>query len=167
MVSNRNLPFELLRLELIGFISTGFKFNPQSIYDIDDCISFVQRKLWTSPPFHNPRCPTCAQELARLHSLRYGLSGQKGDLDKSILYSTQAILAAPARIKPRGNIVHLFFSLTFELFRRSQEFNQPSDIKACIKCLNFSETSRSKSSISCGISIRWRSCPAILTRAFC
>jgi tetratricopeptide (TPR) repeat protein len=68
--------------------------------------------------------------------LRYGLSGQKEDVDKCITHFTEAILLPPISVAGPGlNIVHLLFILASTLLQRSETFEQPDDVQASIKYL--------------------------------
>ncbi|KAH8992700.1 CHAT domain-containing protein [Lactarius akahatsu] len=67
---------------------------------------------------------------------RHKLSQQKEDLDKSILHHTEAILLPPvSRHKLSLNIVQHLFALARALLYRSENFEQPEDIKYSIEYL--------------------------------
>ncbi|KAH9179057.1 CHAT domain-containing protein [Lactarius sanguifluus] len=69
---------------------------------------------------------------------RYTLSQQKEDLDKSILHFTEAILLPPVSCGGNSiNIVEPFSYLALALLRRSEEFEQPEDIKYSIEYLRY------------------------------
>ena len=58
--------------------------------------------------------------------MRYELSKEKDDLDKSILYCTEAIFLPPVsqnRPDP-NNVFQLLFVLAYALLERSEEFEQ-------------------------------------------
>ena len=74
--------------------------------------------------------------LAMARFSRYQLSHQKKDLDKSILYFTEAIFLSPmSRAGPFPNSVQTIFRLAVALLGRSEEFKQPEDIKYSIEYL--------------------------------
>ena len=60
------------------------------------------------------------------------LSRQKGDLDKAITHSTEAILLPPAQ-----RIVFVFFHLAALLLSRFSLYRQPDDIKSSVKYFRF------------------------------
>ncbi|KAI0293090.1 hypothetical protein BC826DRAFT_1016877 [Russula brevipes] len=99
-----------------------------SISGLDGHISRFERVI-PALPHSDPLRHTCIGALAMAYSTRYNLSSQKEDLDKSILHFTQAIFLTPPRVKPRQNIVRLFFFLASELLRRSQKSKRPSDVR--------------------------------------
>ncbi|KAH9963115.1 hypothetical protein BJV74DRAFT_799736, partial [Russula compacta] len=108
----------------------------RSISDIDNDISHILQTLLSLPRSH-PQCPALAQTVAAAHYHRYKLSGQKQDLDRSILRFTQAIFIPHPWVGPNQNIFQVFFLLAFELLRRLQDFEQPSDVEHCIRYLRY------------------------------
>ncbi|KAI9444066.1 hypothetical protein H4582DRAFT_2071663 [Lactarius indigo] len=71
-------------------------------------------------------------------SMRYQLSEQKEDLDKSILHRTEAILLPLASQDGLfSNIVQLLFGLAKALLCRFEEFKQSDDIKYSIEYLRY------------------------------
>ncbi|KAH9047500.1 CHAT domain-containing protein [Lactarius deliciosus] len=76
--------------------------------------------------------------LAKTRFMRYTLSQQKEDLDKSILHFTEAILLPPVSWDgPSLNTVKLLFYLASTLLLRSKEFEQPEDVKYSIEYLRY------------------------------
>ncbi len=68
----------------------------------------------------------------------YKLSKQKEDHDMSVLFYTKAIFLQPvSRPGPFLNIVQILFHLAFALLVRSEEFEQPHDIKYSIEYLRY------------------------------
>jgi CHAT domain-containing protein/tetratricopeptide (TPR) repeat protein len=68
------------------------------------------------------------------------MSQLKEDLDKSILYYTEAIFLPPIsqhEVGPALDVAELFFHLTFALLLRSEDFDQSWDIKHSIKYLRY------------------------------
>ncbi|KAH9025947.1 CHAT domain-containing protein [Lactarius pseudohatsudake] len=108
-----------------------------SITDIDDEIAILQNDLSQYPRSHSEHI-IGVHTLAKARFVRYTLSEQKEDLDKSILHFTKAILLPPV---PRDglylNIVQLLFSLARALLDRSEKFEQPEDVKYSIQYLRY------------------------------
>ena len=80
--------------------------------------------------------------LAKARFLRYNLSQQKEDLDKSIVHGTEAIFlrlppVSQNRLGVTFNIVQLLFHLSRTLLERSQKFKRPEDVRYCIEYLRF------------------------------
>jgi len=97
------------------------------ISDIDGEISHYQRIL-SSLRRSDPLTLSLVDELARLYNYRYVQSGRKEDLDRAIFHLTQAIFVSrPPWDIDDQNIVQIFFLLAFELHRRADHFDQPSD----------------------------------------
>ncbi|KAH9047466.1 CHAT domain-containing protein [Lactarius deliciosus] len=108
-----------------------------SIADIDDSITFVQNSLRRYPRSHLTHI-TGVQTLALARLSRYGLSQQKKDLDKSILHYTEAIFLPPvSRAGPSLHVVQLLFDLASALLDRSEDFDQPGDVKYSIEYLRY------------------------------
>ncbi|KAI0292638.1 hypothetical protein B0F90DRAFT_230142 [Multifurca ochricompacta] len=104
-----------------------------SIMELDLVITFLECALSRIPRSH-PSYTACIHRLAKSRSIRYELSEQKEDLDRSIVHYTEAIFLPPSW----GlylNVVQIFFHLVFSLFRRSEEFKQPGDVKCAIEYL--------------------------------
>jgi hypothetical protein len=73
-----------------------------------------------------------------VHFVRSKVSGQKEDLDKSILYYTKAtFLSHHTGEGPSLNILQNFFQLAFALLHRSQAFRQPKDVKCSIEYFRY------------------------------
>ncbi len=66
--------------------------------------------------------------------MRYPLSHQKGDLDKSITHLTEAVLLP---FQPSQDIAHMLFELATVLFSRFNVSKQPEDIKSSVKYLRY------------------------------
>ena len=78
--------------------------------------------------------------LAKARFLRYNLSQQKEDLDKSIVHGTEAIFLRLPPVSHDGvtfNIVQLLFHLSRTLLERSQKFEKLEDVKYSIEYLRF------------------------------
>ncbi|KAH9171556.1 CHAT domain-containing protein [Lactarius sanguifluus] len=108
-----------------------------SIADIDDSITFIQNSLRRYPRYYLTHI-TGVQTLALARLSRYGLSQQKEDLDKSILHYTEAIFLPPvSRAGPSLHVVQLLFDLASALLDRSEDFDQPGDVKYSIEYLRY------------------------------
>ncbi|KAH9171776.1 hypothetical protein EDB89DRAFT_2229826 [Lactarius sanguifluus] len=109
-----------------------------SITDIDSCIAITQNVLSRNPRSHSEHIID-VHTLAKARFVRYTLSQQKEDLDKSILHFTEAILPLPpvSRDGHSLNIVKLLFSLASALLHRSEKFEQPEDVKYSIEYLRY------------------------------
>ncbi|KAI0293138.1 CHAT domain-containing protein [Multifurca ochricompacta] len=104
-----------------------------SIIELDQIITYLQRVLSRIPRSH-PTYTACVYILAESRFIRYKLSKQKEDLDKSILHWTEAIFLPPSW----GlylNVVQVFFELVLCLLHRWKEFNQPEDVKCAVEYL--------------------------------
>ncbi|KAH9162881.1 CHAT domain-containing protein [Lactarius sanguifluus] len=112
--------------------------SPVSITDIDSCIAITQNVLSRNPRSHSEHIID-VHTLAKARFVRYTLSQQKEDLDKSILHFTEAILPLPpvSRDGHSLNIVKLLFSLASALLHRSEKFEQPEDVKYSIEYLRY------------------------------
>ena len=66
---------------------------------------------------------------------RYRQSHQKDDLDKSILYYTEAIILLHTQAEPFLNVVETLFHLTLTLLERSENFKEPEGLKYSIEYL--------------------------------
>ena len=70
--------------------------------------------------------------------VRYGLTQQKEDLDKSIVHGTEAIfLPAVSQDEDSFNIAKILFHLAHTLLERSSKFKQPEDPKHSIEYLRY------------------------------
>ncbi|KAI0298410.1 CHAT domain-containing protein [Multifurca ochricompacta] len=104
-----------------------------SIMELDKMITSHQRAFSRIPRSH-PSYTACIHRLARSRFMRYQLSNQKEDLDKSIVHFTEAIFLPPSW----GfylNVVQIFFRLVLSLFQRSKKFKQPEDVKCAVEYL--------------------------------
>ncbi|KAI9444057.1 hypothetical protein H4582DRAFT_2071654 [Lactarius indigo] len=108
-----------------------------SIDDIDDMISFYQDTLAHSQiPRSHCFHIVGIQGLAMARSMRYGLPEEKEDLDKCILYFTEAILLPPIPTTAPGlNTVELLFRLASALLHRSKKFEQLDDVQCAVEYL--------------------------------
>ncbi|KAH8985539.1 CHAT domain-containing protein [Lactarius akahatsu] len=85
-----------------------------------------------------PRSGVSSHALALVRLARYKLLQQKEDLDKCILHYAEAILLPPASWDgPSLNIVDLLFYLASFLLLRSENFEQPEDVKYSIEYLRY------------------------------
>ena len=66
---------------------------------------------------------------------RYRQSHQKDDLDKSILYHTEAIILLHTQAEPFLNVMETLFHLTLTLLERSENFKEPEGLKYSIEYL--------------------------------
>ncbi|KAH9025938.1 hypothetical protein EDB85DRAFT_2292020 [Lactarius pseudohatsudake] len=108
-----------------------------SITDIDDRIANLQNVLSRHPRSH-PEYIIGVHTLAMARPLRYDLSREKEDLDKSILHFTEAIFLPPvSRDGFSLNIVELLFGLARALLYRSKQIEQPEDVKYSIEYLRY------------------------------
>ena len=80
----------------------------------------------------------CVYNLARLRWARYQQSGEKEDLDKSILNYSAAIFLLP--VSRASDIPRLLFELTTTLRERSEEYEQPEGIEYSINYLRYLRT---------------------------
>ncbi|KAI0293141.1 CHAT domain-containing protein [Multifurca ochricompacta] len=103
--------------------------------ELDQIITSHQRALSWIPQSH-PTYTAYIHLLARSRFERYKLSKQKEDLDKSILHYTEAIFLPPSW-ELYLNVVQVFFQLVISLLRRSNEFEQPEDVKCVVEYLRY------------------------------
>ncbi|KAH9047518.1 hypothetical protein EDB83DRAFT_2634199 [Lactarius deliciosus] len=100
-------------------------------------ITFLQKSLALYPRSHLKRIP-CVHKLVTLRWERYQLSQEKEDLDKSILYCTEAILLPPiSQATLSCDVVRPLYNLALVLLERSEKFEQPHGIKYSIKYLHY------------------------------
>ncbi|KAH9059487.1 CHAT domain-containing protein [Lactarius vividus] len=108
-----------------------------SITDMDGYIADLQSVLSRHPRSHSIHIMG-VYALAMTRFARYTLSQQKEDLDKSVLYYTEAILLLPIY---RGgyslNIVKLLFYLARALLYRAENLEQLDDVKYSIEYLRY------------------------------
>ncbi|KAH9020653.1 CHAT domain-containing protein [Lactarius pseudohatsudake] len=108
-----------------------------SITDIDGDIANIQNVLSGLPRSHSEYI-IGVYTLATARFMRYTLSRQKEDLDKSILHHTEAILLPlVSRDGLSLSIVKLLFFLAFALLHRPKDFEHREDIKYSIKYLRY------------------------------
>ncbi|KAI9462886.1 CHAT domain-containing protein [Lactarius psammicola] len=108
-----------------------------SIANIDGGITFVQNLLSRLPRSHSEHIDG-VHILAMARLVRYTLSQQKEDLDKSILYYTEAVFLQPvSRAQLSLNVVQLLFHLASALLDRSGDFDQPEDVRYSIDYLRY------------------------------
>jgi hypothetical protein len=110
-----------------------------SISEFDDKIPYY-RDILLSSPRSFPLGSFLLQVLAGLYNYRYPQSGQKEDLDTSILYSTEAVLAASHSESVDQDTVQAFYLLAIQLVVRLRLFHQPGDFKHCIEYLRCLES---------------------------
>ncbi|KAI9464121.1 CHAT domain-containing protein [Lactarius psammicola] len=104
-----------------------------SISDVDDKIRSLQNALPLISR-SNPARATCLRALGMARSVRYHLSHEKDDLDKSVLHFVEAILLPYLRSKTSSeNIVNSFFYLASALRRRSEEYERHEDVDHSIE----------------------------------
>ncbi|KAH9162900.1 CHAT domain-containing protein [Lactarius sanguifluus] len=110
-----------------GFSTTDF------LYDITS----LQSSLSWLPRSH-PAYIILVQRLATLRFARHESSQQREDLDKCIVHCTEAIFLPPvSRAGVSFNIVQLLFLLALALLERSDNYEQPHDIKYSIEYLRY------------------------------
>ncbi|KAH8978823.1 CHAT domain-containing protein [Lactarius akahatsu] len=108
-----------------------------SIADIDADIASLQNLISHFPRPHSEHI-TSIHGLAMARFVRYALSRQKEDLDRSILHYTEAILLPP--ISQAGlslNVGQFLFYLAMALLFRSKDFDQTEDVEYSIKYLRY------------------------------
>ncbi|KAH9028206.1 CHAT domain-containing protein [Lactarius pseudohatsudake] len=111
------------------------ELSPIAVLDSD--ISFLQKSLALYPRSHWRRIP-CVHNLVTLRWERYQLSGEKEDLDKSILHCTEAIFLPPiSQATLSCDVVRPLYNLALVLLERSEKFEQPHGIKCSIKYLRY------------------------------
>ena len=91
----------------------------------------------SSSPRCDPRRSLCVQDLARARLDRHTLLGKQDDLERSILYFTEAIYL-PLPWGPSPLIVlQIFYSLAFAVFLRAKEYGQARDVRCCTMYLRY------------------------------
>ena len=110
-----------------------------SVSEIDEQISKCRRILLSSPRSY-PFRSAILQELANLYDNRSEYSGQKEDLDMSILYNTEVVFVASRSDRVGKFTMQCFYLLGTRLVNRLRVFNQPSDTHHCIGYLRYLES---------------------------
>lgn len=106
-----------------------------TIREIDFFIASYQWFLCVLPRSH-PFRPGFIHMLALARFQRHGLSNQKDDLDKAILYLTELMPLQPwSRLEPESHILPMSFSLAITLCSRAIKFKQPEDAISAAKYL--------------------------------
>ena len=101
----------------------------------DSIISSYQNTL--SLPRSDPRRLLCTQGLAFVRLESYYSSGDKDDLEQSILAFTEAVfLPRPWDTYPL-NIVGIFSLIAIAISYRAEKSRQPGDVKSCIMYLRY------------------------------
>ncbi|KAI0298416.1 hypothetical protein B0F90DRAFT_1918443 [Multifurca ochricompacta] len=106
-----------------------------SIMELDQMITSYQCALSWTPRSH-PTYTACIHLLAKSQFIRYELSEQREDLDKSIVHYTEAIFLPPSS-RLYLNVVQVFFQLVLSLLHRSEKFKQPEDAKCAVEYLRY------------------------------
>ena len=107
------------------------------IHEIDAYISKYRLKL-SSLPRHHPLRPKCASFLALRLNERFALLNQRDDIDKAILYCTDALLSHPLSWLAHGPlIVNALLLLACSLGSRSGASKEPEDVISTTKYLRF------------------------------
>jgi CHAT domain-containing protein len=110
-----------------------------SLTNIDGYITIAQNSL-SLLPRSDQTYIEWVHGLAKARFVRYNMSQQKEDLDKSIAYGTEAIFLQVPPISQDGvsfNIVQLLFHLARALLERSKKFKRPEDVKYSIEYLRY------------------------------
>ncbi|KAH8978017.1 hypothetical protein EDB92DRAFT_544016 [Lactarius akahatsu] len=107
------------------------------ITDIDGNIASAQNSLSLYPRSHTIHMIS-VYTLAMAWFNRFTLSQQKEDLDKSILYSTEAIFLPPIPWAGLSlSVVQLLFRLASALLYRAMEFKQSEGVKYSIEYFRY------------------------------
>jgi hypothetical protein len=107
-------------------------FFVASLLEIEDQISHHRDILLSTPRLHPERSDRL-HNMAGLLSSKFDLSDEKEDLDKCIVYLTEAILLPHLPSDPPGDsIVRMLFDLASILLRHSQESEQPEDVQSTV-----------------------------------
>ena len=114
------------------------RFVSDHLHDLDDVIALFQNFMLLSTRF-DPRQALVVQSLARARFERYMLSGQREDLERSILGFTEAVfLPLPGDTRPPFlNLVQTFYYLTLAIFFAAKEFQGPANVNFCISYLRY------------------------------
>jgi CHAT domain-containing protein/tetratricopeptide (TPR) repeat protein len=107
------------------------------IADIDGFIAIAQNSLALYPRSHSEHI-TSVCYLAQMRWERYLLTGEKDDLDRSILHCTEAILLPPVSWDGLlNNVFQLLLHIAGTLLVRSAEFEQHGGVKSSIGYLRY------------------------------
>ncbi|KAH9019567.1 hypothetical protein EDB83DRAFT_2679516 [Lactarius deliciosus] len=107
------------------------------IADIDNDVVYYQNSVSRFPRPHS-KYINSIHVLAKTRFMRYRLSQQKEDLDKSILHYTEAIfLPLVSRAGRPFNVVRLLFHLVSALLVRSKDFDQIEDVKYLVEYIRY------------------------------
>ena len=112
------------------------QLSTASLLKIDHDISLYQILLLTLPRTH-PLRSKYLLTLAIIRLKRFTFSDESEDLDKSISYSTEAILLPFDTIELSSYNINLLIRLAEALMIRSQKLKQPCDVKHAIKYLRY------------------------------
>ena len=110
-----------------------------SISEIDDEISHYRRILLPSPCSY-PLRSFHLRALAILYNDRGSELRQEEDLDRSILYSTEAVFVASHSDSVGQDIVQAFYRLAIGLMNRLWLFKRPGDAQKCIQYSRYLES---------------------------
>ena len=110
-----------------------------STSEIDEQISRGRRILLSSPRSY-PLRYSHLQLLASFYDNRYVQSGQKEDMEMSILYGTEAVFVAANSDTVNQDTVQGLFHLATKLMNRMQAFKEPSDVEPCIGYFRYLES---------------------------
>jgi len=112
--------------------------DAESISEIDVQISHYRRIL-SSPPPSYPLRYSHLLALMGLYNNRHTKSGQKEDLDMSILCGTEAVFVTSPSDRAHQDTARCFFLLACGLLTRLRLFEQPSDAQHCIEYFRYLE----------------------------
>jgi CHAT domain-containing protein len=114
------------------------RFVSGHLHDLDDVVALFQNFMLSTTRF-DPRHALVVQSLARARFERYMLSGQREDLERSILGFTEAVfLPLPWDTRPPFlNLVQTFYYLTLAIFFCAKEFQDPANVTFCISYLRY------------------------------
>ena len=107
-----------------------------SLLEIDNVISLLQNLLLTLFRPH-PLRSLCLSTLAIKRLERHTLSDESEDFNKSISHSTEAILLVYTQTALSSHVIKTFFYLANALVLRSQQFEQPTDLKHAMKYIRY------------------------------
>ena len=107
------------------------------IHEIDADIS-KSRLLLSALPRHHPFRPICASFLALQLYERFALLNQRDDIDKAILYCTDALLSPPPSWLAHGPLIFdALLYLATSLCGRSGVSKEPEDVISGAKYFRF------------------------------
>ena len=99
---------------------------------------FLFQNLLSKFPRPHPQRSECLSCLGEARFLRYMLSEESEDLDKTISHYAEAILLQfDAKIELGSYLIKYLFHLTHALLFRSQKLKQPGDLKHAIRYLRY------------------------------